>query len=58
MGKVIDPGCIYCEEKSEDAKHTFFHCIKWQDQRIILIEQIGEITPDNIVEAMLESEAK
>ena len=50
---MIDPGCIYCEEMSEEAEHTFFHCIKWQDVKSMLIEQIGEFTP-----AMLESEMK
>ena len=58
MGKVTDHGCIYCDEMSDDAEHTFFHYIKWHDERNMLIEQIGEITPDNIVDAMLESETK
>lgn len=58
MGKVIDPGCIYCEEINDDAEHTFFHCIKWQDEKNMLVEQIGEFTPDNIVDAMLESDSK
>ena len=43
---------------SADAEHTFFHCIQWQDKTNMLIAQIGEITPDNIVNAMLESETK
>ena len=43
---------------SDDAEHIFFHCIKWQDERNVLIKQIGEIPPDSIVDAMLESEAK
>ena len=33
-------------------------CIKWQDERKMLTKQIGKITPDNIVYAMLESETK
>ena len=40
----------------DDAEHIFFHCIKWQDQRNMLMDQIGEITFYNIVDAMLESE--
>ena len=44
-----------CEETSDDTEHTFFYCIKWQDESNMLIEQIGEFTPDNFVGAMLES---
>ena len=51
-------GCIYCEEMGDNAEHTFFHCIKWQDEKNILLEQIGEFIPDNIVDAMLESHMK
>ena len=58
MSKAIDPGCIYCEEMSDDSEHTFFHCIKRQDERNMLIEQLVEITSNNIVNAMLESETK
>ena len=58
MGKVTDPGCIYCEETSDDAEHTFFYCIKLQDEKNMLIEQIGEFTSANIVNAMLETELK
>ena len=35
-----------------------FHCIKWQDQKNMLLEQIDKFTPDNIVDAMLESGTK
>ena len=58
MGKVTDPGCIYCEDTRDDAEHTFFYCVKRQDEINMLIEQIGEFTTDNIVDAMLESESK
>ena len=58
MGRVIDPGSIYCGIMSDDAEHTYILCIKQQDERNMLIERIGEITPDNIVDAMLESETK
>ena len=58
MGKLTDPGCIYCEETSDVAEHTFFYCIKWQDEMNMLIEEIGEFTRDNIVNAILESELK
>ena len=57
MDKMIDPGCIYCEEMSGDAEHTFFQCIKWQDEKKMLIEQLGEFTSDNIA-TVLESEMK
>ena len=52
MFKVIDPGFIYCE-MSVDAEHIFFHCIKWQDEKTMLILQIDKFIPDNIVDAML-----
>ena len=58
MKKVTDPGCIYFEETSDDAEHTLFYYLKWQDERNRLIEQIGEFTPDNIVKVILESESK
>ena len=54
MGNVTDPGCIYYEETSDDAEHTFFYCIKRQNDKNTLIEQFG----DNIMNAMLESESK
>ena len=38
---------------SNDAEHIFFYCIKWQDERNMLIEQISEFTSDNIVDVLL-----
>ena len=43
---------------NDDAEYTFFHCIKCKDDRNMLIERNGGITPDNIVGAMFESKTK
>ena len=50
MGKVIDPGGIYCEKMSDEWVMS--------KSKNMSIEQIGEITPENIVNEMLESDAK
>lgn len=55
MGKVGDPGCIYCEGISDDAEHTFFECAKWGPERSMLRERMGDFDPDSIVGRMLES---
>lgn len=56
MGKVDDPGCIYCETPNDDAEHTFFNCTRWHAERDALREQIGEFTPADIINKMLQRE--
>ena len=56
MGKVEDPGCVYCGECPDNAAHTFFECERWQSEREALETQIGSpISPDNIVGMMTNS---
>lgn len=47
--------CWFCGSPCDDAKHTVFKCNAWQAQRDELAEQIGTITPDNLVERMTSS---
>ena len=56
MGKTADAGCIHGDSPHDDALHTFFVCEVWSDERRALQEDLGEITPDNIIRLMLEGE--
>lgn len=56
MGKVDSPACPYNDASHDDAHHTFFHCRRWNEQRRVLEEELGEITPENVIELMLRSE--
>ena len=57
-GETQSPGCIrvYCEAERDDAKYTFFECERWAEQKMRLETEVGCITPDNVVEIMLNSE--
>lgn len=54
--KVESPTCLACGHERDDVEHTFFSCEQWEPYRQQLREQIGEVTPDNIAELMLDSE--
>ena len=56
MGKVVFPECVFCPDKQDNACHTFFDCDRWTIKKMALEAEIGEITPDNIVEKMLPNE--
>uniref|UniRef100_T1HPR0 Reverse transcriptase zinc-binding domain-containing protein n=1 Tax=Rhodnius prolixus TaxID=13249 RepID=T1HPR0_RHOPR len=53
MRKVESPCCVYCKEVQGDARHTFFECKRWDQERMELELEIGSITPENIVGKML-----
>jgi hypothetical protein len=59
MGKVDSSRCRYCGHNEDDVHHTFFVCRHFEDDRIALAAFVGgELTPDNIVEKMLQGEEK
>uniref|UniRef100_T1I5J5 Uncharacterized protein n=1 Tax=Rhodnius prolixus TaxID=13249 RepID=T1I5J5_RHOPR len=53
MGKVGDLSCVFGDSDLDDAHHTFFLCDRWVPERESLEQEIGRITPENIVEIML-----
>lgn len=57
MGKCDTPLCLYEEhEVEDDAEHTFFRCIRWAANRGSLMREIGDITVENIVDAMVKND--
>ena len=45
-------------ERVRDAYHTFFDCDRWMAKKIALEAEVGNITPDNVVERMLQNEER
>ena len=58
MSKVGSPECVFCPGERDDAYQTFFDCDRWMTKKIALETEIGGITPDNIVERMLQNEKR
>ena len=56
MRKVVTPECVFCPGERDNAYHTFFDCDRWTTKKMALEAEIGKITPDNIVEKILQSE--
>ena len=47
--------CVYCNEGGDTARHTFYVCPRWEEQRCRLANELGvAITPENTVEFMFE----
>lgn len=57
MGKVADVVCSYGDFAVDDAKHTFFECVRWTIERDSLEQNLGSITPENIVDEMPQSQS-
>lgn len=56
--KLASPKCMFCEDRNDDAKHTLFKCDAFHAQRRNIEMTVGgELTPENMVEIMLTSEA-
>ncbi|XP_073996417.1 uncharacterized protein [Rhodnius prolixus] len=53
MRKVESPCCVYCKEVQDNARHRFFECKRWDEERMELELEIGSITPENIVGKVL-----
>ena len=48
--------CIYCQQ-IDTVEHTIFVCSKWEQSRNETYQKLGhELTPDNIIETMIENE--
>ena len=45
-----------CIRDRNNAEHTFFNCDRLATRRASLVSDIGRITPDNIVGAMVREE--
>lgn len=45
--------CLYCDN-ADTVEHTFFHCVRWDETRKIMEERIGRVTPENVVNKMME----
>lgn len=56
IGKVESSKCIYGDSTNDDAEHTIFNCVKWQNERNSLESFLGNVKAENIVSKMLESE--
>lgn len=56
MGKVGTPGCPYCGSDRDDAEHTLFVCDRWAERRSAVEGELGELTPENVVNHMMEGE--
>lgn len=50
MEKVDDVSYPYTYSSSDDVQHTFFECARRIAESILLEQEIGSITPENIVE--------
>ena len=56
MGLLNSPHCDYCECSVGSAEHTFFECVRWNDNRRTLkVIFGGTCTPESIVAWMVES---
>jgi hypothetical protein len=58
IGRKNTPGCWYCGEEVDDAKHTLFHCPRWELERL----QAAKVTSrwpeeSDFITTMLESTA-
>lgn len=53
MGKVASPKCALCGAEWDDAKHTFFQCLHFQEEREEVSNRLGELSADSIIGKML-----
>ncbi|XP_046829262.1 uncharacterized protein LOC124428802 [Vespa crabro] len=56
MRKVTDGNCPYGDSTVDDTHHTFFICARWSVERFALEQELGDISPENIVEKMLRGQ--
>lgn len=57
--KLDSPQCSLCGAESDDAQHTLFECDAFENWRRQLVGEVGlELTPDNLIDAMLEEKWK
>lgn len=53
---IADGNCPYGDSNVDDARHTIFECDRWRDERLALEQNLGDISPDNIVEKKLRGQ--
>ena len=56
MEKVGSPECRYCGAENDDAEHTLSDCDRWAEERARIEAEMGDITPENVIDIMLRSE--
>ena len=47
---------MQCGTDANDAEHTFFKCERWAELGAKLATEVGDVTPDNVIKIMLDSE--
>jgi hypothetical protein len=54
--KVPSPSCVHCRADMDDAEHTLFHCVSWEEQRRDLERKLpgSRFEPTNMVFLMLQ----
>ncbi|KAJ8953471.1 hypothetical protein NQ318_023592 [Aromia moschata] len=58
IGKSADAKCLYCKQE-DTVRHTVFDCEMWAQQRQEAEAALGAIiTPENLIDHMLENPAK
>ncbi|XP_047365369.1 uncharacterized protein LOC124955249 [Vespa velutina] len=53
MRKVAEGNCPYGDSTNDDDHHTFFRSSRYSIERQALEQDLGDISPDNVVEKML-----
>ena len=56
MGKINSAACIYGDADEDDAEHTVFCCMKYENERSEVTRKLGHISVNNIINKMLASE--
>uniref|UniRef100_A0A2S2NJ82 Retrovirus-related Pol polyprotein from type-1 retrotransposable element R1 n=1 Tax=Schizaphis graminum TaxID=13262 RepID=A0A2S2NJ82_SCHGA len=57
--KRNDAECMYCGDPHDDAEHTFIGCDRWWQERRNLEVELGvDVTPERMVDFMLQSKSK
>ena len=45
---IKNKSCDYCHGKKEDPSHFFLSCPQYSTQRVVLMEALGPILPDDL----------
>lgn len=54
--KASSPQCRYCHSERDDVEHTFFVSNRWAELRMTVENDVGKISPENLVGKMLTNE--
>jgi hypothetical protein len=59
IGKEPAAACAYCAAVRDDARHVLLECPRWEADRALLGEALGEVpTAESLVALMMESDEK